>query len=301
MKNNILLPDGILVGHDTIKNKTGVTVILAPEGAVGGVSVQGCAPGTRETDLLAPTKAVEKVHAVVFSGGSAFGLSAADGVMLYCKENNIGFEVAEVKVPLVSAAVIFDLHDTSYTFPDAKAGYRACKNANNEDIKFGSIGAGTGATVGKMLGAACSQKGGIGAATVLAGNAFVTAISVVNALGDIMDPSSGQIVAGLHDGEGNFINTANMILNGAASLQAGTNTTLSCILTNVNLTKLQANKLAAIAHDAYAKTISPVHTDYDGDTIFCLSKGSETMDFTALSVMAVKAVSDSILNAVKGK
>ena len=298
----IKLPDGIYVGHADVSDKTGVTVILSPEGAIGGVDVRGCAPGGRETDLLRPEKAIASINAVVLCGGSAFGLAALDGVMRYCREKRIGHGVGAVKVPLVAGAVIFDLNDGSYTAPDQEAGYCACVAAKSIQYDWGIVGVGLGATVGKILGPNYAQKGGIGAATISLGEAFVTAITVVNALGDVMDYKTGKVVRGVTDGKGNLLNTKDLILSGKlAQLMSGANTTLSCIVTNVKLSKIEANKLASIAHDGFAKSISPVHTDFDGDTIFALSKGDVSLDFTALSVMTVEAVCNSIVHAVTVK
>ncbi|MCL2062678.1 MAG: P1 family peptidase [Firmicutes bacterium] len=295
---NILLPEGILIGHEH-NDKTGVTVILAPRGAVGGVCVRGSAPGTRETDLLAAEKAVPFVNAVVLSGGSAFGLSACSGVMRYCRENDIGFKVGAVKIPLVSGAVIFDMHDSSYAHPSEQDGYSACVAAKSSGLAWGLVGAGKGATVGKVLGAAAAQKGGIGAATVSIGNIFVTAVTVVNALGDVLDYTTGKILRGAAI-QDKHVNTHSLILSGSlAGLMQGGNTTLTCILTNAKLSKLQANKLASLAHDGFAKCISPVHTDYDGDTAFVLSSGETVFDFTALGVLCVEAVCQSVRNAVQ--
>ena len=298
----IKLPSGIYVGHAEVGEKSGVTVILAPEGAVGGVDVRGCAPGTRETDLLRAEKAIGVCHAIVFTGGSAFGLAALDGVMRYCREKNIGHQVGAVKIPLVAGAVIFDIAEDLHSVPDAQTGYCAALAAKSLQYDWGQAGAGTGATVGKILGPAHCQRGGIGAATVELGGAFVTAITVVNALGDIIDYKTGKIVRGVHDGAGNLLGTDNLILSGKLAqlmVRQGANTTLSCVITNVKLSKLEANKLASIAHDGLAKSISPVHTDYDGDTVFALSKGDIPFDFTALCVMAVEAVAQSIVSAVK--
>lgn len=296
---NIKLPEGILVGHDTLE-KTGMTVILAPQGAVGGVSVRGCAPGTRETDLMRAENSVEKVNAVCLCGGSAFGLSACDGVVKFCHENGYGHAVGEIKVPIVAGAVIYDLVHGEYNYPAPQNGYDACKSAKNSGLEYGNIGVGKGATIGKILGNNLSSKSGVGMATVSLGGAYVTAITAVNALGDVVDYKTGQLISGVHDAAGNLLNTNNLILTGELlKLMKGANTTISCIVTNVKLTKLECNKLASIAHDGFAKSISPVHTDYDGDTIFALSEGAEQMDFLALSCMAVEAVCQSIEKAVQ--
>jgi L-aminopeptidase/D-esterase-like protein len=298
LRRNILLPDGIQIGHAD-NGVTGVTVILCPDGAVGGVDVRGCAPGTRETDLLRPEKAIEEVHAVVFTGGSAYGLGACDGVLRYLREKGKGFKTGALSVPLVAGAVIFDLKN-DYAFPDAETGYKAAAAAKNPCVAFGSVGAGTGATAGKILGAAAACKGGVGAATCESGGLFVTAVTVVNALGDIYDPKTGQIVAGARTPDDRFLNTQQFIASGGMlKLMKGANTTLSCVITNAKLTKLAANKLASIAHDGFALAIRPVHTDYDGDTVFALSRGGVRADFTMLSCMATEAVVGSILNAVK--
>ena len=298
----IKLPKGFKIGHSQNKH-TGVTVVLAPDKTVGGVSVRGSAPGTRETDLLKSEKAVQEINAIALCGGSAFGLDACSGVVKYLAEQHIGFSVGDVKVPLVAGAVIFDLNQEvikSNSYPNSDMGYVACKNATANQDKWGSVGAGTGATVGKIMGAPFSQKGGIGAATIESGDIFLTAITVCNAVGDVIDYTTGNIVAGLNDTAGNFLNTSNVIVAGAASgmtkADIGANTTLTCLITNAKIDKLHANKLADIAHNGYAKSINPVHTDYDGDTIFCLSNGDKEFNFTALSVMAVEAVCKSILN-----
>ncbi len=296
--SDILYPEGIYIGHADDGEKTGVSVILCPEGATGGVSVRGCAPGGRETDLLRPEKAIDKINAVVLTGGSAFGLAACDGVMRYCREKSIGYAVGAVKVPLVAGGVIFDLLDASYAHPNAETGYSACVDAKNHDVLWGAIGVGTGATAGKLLGLAMSAKTGISAATVSIGEAFVTAVTVVNALGDVIDYKTGKVVAGAGS-NGKFSGVNDLILSGSfmPSSSTGGNTTLTCLLTNVSLTKLQINKLADIAHDGFAKSIAPVHTDYDGDTVFALSRGQQEFDFTVLSVMAVEAVCQSIVKA----
>ncbi len=298
--SDVIFPDGIKAGHYD-NGRTGVTVIMCKDGAVGGVDVRGCAPGTRETDCLHSEKAMDSINAIVLTGGSAFGLGSIDGVMQYLREKGCGHDMGVIKVPLVSGAVIYDLKD-KYEFPTAEYGYNACVNADKGgEFKRGAIGAGTGATVGKITGLTGAMKSGIGAATVTLGNVFVTAVTVVNAVGDIYDPDTGRIVAGARLPNGAFLNTKNFVLSGEIiKAMRGGNTTLSCVMTNAKLDKLHCNKLASISHDAFAQCIRPVHTDYDGDTIFALSKGEETVpDFTMLSIMAVEAVNKSILDIFK--
>lgn len=296
---NIIFPKGIEVGHSQ-NEKSGVTVILAKEGAVGGVDVRGCAPGTRETDLLRAEKAIEKANAIVLCGGSSFGLLACDGVMKYLLENGKGHHMGDIIVPLVSGAVIYDLTENKYDLNRLEMGYEAAKSAKNSGVKFGCVGAGTGATLGKILGAGGMAKGGVGAASILSGGVLVSVVTVVNALGDVYNSETGNIVSGARLPNGDFLNTNKFISSGEIlKLLSGGNTTLSCVTTNAKLSKLQANKLASIAHDGYAKAISPVHTDYDGDTIFALATGEIETDFTFLSCLAVEAVRLSILDAVK--
>lgn len=294
----IIIPKGFEIGHAQ-NERTGVTVILCKDGAVGGVDVKGAAPGTRETDLLRPEKAVEKINAVALCGGSAYGLDACGGIMQFLRERNIGYAMGPLVVPIVSAAVIFDLN-YGYIFPDAKMGYESCENAKNSNVEFGQVGVGTGATIGKILGPAYAAKSGIGASTIVSNGVTLTAIAVVNALGDVYNHKSGEIVAGAKAPSGTFLNSNNFILSGeAAKVLKGANTTLVCILTDAKLTKLQANKLSAIGQNGLALSIRPVHTDYDGDTVFTLSHGDKETDFTLLSCMAVEAVSGAIMNAAK--
>lgn len=296
--SEIIIPAEFKIGHAQ-NEKTGVTVFLCEEGAAGGVDVRGCAPGTRETDVLRPEKAVEKVNAVVFCGGSAYGLDACGGVMEYLKQKGSGHKMGPLVVPIVSGAVIFDLNEGIYNYPDSHMGYSACQNAKNSDVKFGLIGAGTGATVGKILGPAYASGGGIGAATIVLGGVVLTAVALVNAAGDVYNSRTGEIAAGAHTKDGHFLSTKDFILSGNLSqTPKGANTTLVCILTDAKLTKLQANKLSSIAHNGLAQSIKPVHTDYDGDTVFTLSNGANEIDFTVLSCAAVEAVSMAILNAV---
>ncbi|MCQ2408992.1 MAG: P1 family peptidase [Clostridia bacterium] len=294
---NISIPKGFKVGHFD-DEFTGVTVILNEGGAVGGCDCRGGAPGTRETDLLKPEKMMEEVNAVVLSGGSAYGLAAGCGVMEYLKDHNIGYKTQGKVVPIVSQAVIYDLNQKDYHYPTAEYGYKACENADKE-LKFGCVGAGKGATCGKIRGLKYASKTGIGGATVKVGGITITAIVCVNALGDVFE--NGQIIAGAKSNKGEFINTENCLANGEVSkLLFGTNTTIGCIITNAKITKVQANKLASISHNGLARTIHPVHTDYDGDTMFCLASGHRpVINFAMLQSAAVQATEQAVINAAK--
>ncbi len=294
----ITIPKSFKIGHAQ-NEYTGVTVILAEKGAVGGCDCRGGGPGTRETDLLRPEKMMDKVNAVVLTGGSAYGLESTCGVMNYCKENHIGYHTAGKIVPIVSGAVIFDLNQKEYHYPTTEMGFEACKNATSTP-DFGNIGVGRGATVGKIRGVKNSSKSGVGAYTVKVGGVTVTAIVAVNAMGDVWDPDTNKIIAGAKGKNGAFINTNKCLLDGDyGKLLLGTNTTIGCILTNAKLDKVQANKLASISHNGLVRTIRPVHTDYDGDTMFCLASGSRpVLNFTLLQVAVVEATEKAILNAV---
>jgi L-aminopeptidase/D-esterase-like protein len=295
---------GIEVGHaQDFHAKTGCTVVISREGAVGGVDVRGSAPGTRETDLMRPMNLVERVHAVVLCGGSAFGLAAASGVMRYLEEQGIGFDTGVAKVPIVAGAVIFDLGYGDWRVrPDERMGYEACLNASTGDVPQGSVGAGTGATVGKILGMEGCMKGGVGTSSIrLPGGIVVGAIVVVNALGDVVEPGTGRILAGARDPKtGKFINTWKFILEGNAikDAEAG-NTTIGVVATNAYLTKEQANKVAAMAHDGLALTIRPVHTMLDGDTLFALSTGEIECDVNVIGTAAAEAIARAVVNAVE--
>ena len=291
------LPEGFLIGHSN-DEYTGVTVILSEKGAVCGVDVRGGAPGTHETDCLRNEKMMQQVNAVALCGGSAYGLGAVAGVMEYLKEQKIGYPVMDKIVPIVPGAVIYDLNDKDYHYPTAKFGYDAAKSAKPDDVRQGKIGVGKGATVGKILGLAGSCPSGLGIATVKAGDATVTAVVCVNALGDIIDAKSGAILAGAKDENGNFVGTEKFILDHSdLSPVSGANTTIGCILTDAKISKQQANKIASYAHNGLAKTISPVHTDFDGDTLFCLSSCLTETDFLALQIAAEKAVEQAVNNA----
>jgi L-aminopeptidase/D-esterase-like protein len=256
-----LLPAGITAGHWTDPaGQTGCTVVLAPDGAVGGVDVRGAAPGTRETDALRPGTLVERVHAVVLAGGSAFGLDAAAGVMRYLSERGAGHPVGPVRVPIVAGAVIFDLlTGDPAARPDAAAGYAACLSAGSAPLS-GPIGAGTGATVAKA-GAAPPRPGGAGIVSAQAGGALVAAVMVANSVGGIWDDERHEWIAPLAGSP-------------AAAPVPGANTTIGVVATDAQLTKEQANRVATVAHDGLARAVRPAHTMYDGDTIFCLATGA---------------------------
>lgn len=265
MNDDITDVPGIRVGHDTnLEAATGCTVILCETPAVGGVDVRGGSPATRETDVLRPMHMVEEVHAVVLTGGSAFGLDAASGVMRYLEEQGQGYDVGVARVPIVPAAAIFDLALGSATIrPDAAAGYRACEQASSEATDQGNVGAGTGATVGKMAGPAFIMKSGLGSASMrVNGEIIVGAIVVVNAAGDVIDPSTQQVVAGARNPLGGYIFNSPM-----------GNTTIAVVATNAALSKEEANKVAQMAHNGLAQTLRPAHTMFDGDTIFTLALG----------------------------
>jgi L-aminopeptidase/D-esterase-like protein len=273
---------GIQVGHFTdARRPTGCTVILCESGAVAGVDVRGGAPGTRETDLLHPMNTVERVHAIVFSGGSAFGLDTASGVMRYLEEKGIGYRVGSIAVPIVPAAILFDLQlGDPAVRPTAESGYLACRAAATGKIAEGNVGAGAGATVGKLFGLQHAMKGGLGTASVRVGETgvIVAALAVVNAAGDVYRSKDGTLLAGARAENGTSLrNSMQEILRGKNILPADgapVNTTLGVVATNARMTKSQAAKLAQMAHDGYARAIQPVHTPLDGDTVFALATGS---------------------------
>ena len=305
---------GIRVGHCTdIENLTGCTVIrFEPAGATAAVDVRGSAPGTRETDLLDPVNLVETVHAVVLSGGSAYGLDAASGVMACLEQENIGMPVGEgVVVPIVPAAVLFDLAvGNPKVRPSAEWGFQACSKADQSPVKMGNVGAGTGATVGKLLGMDRAMKSGLGSALLrLPGGFSVGALVAVNALGDVFDPETGGIVAGIRgDKAGKFLPSTEVILKqGAEQIFPGTNTTIGIIATDFPLTKTQLKKVAGMAHDGMARAINPAHTMYDGDTIFAVSVPSQknvpeiaSADIVNLvGTAAAEVMAKAIVNGVK--
>lgn len=310
--------DGVLVGHDTDPRRpTGVTVVLLPDGTTVGVDVRGAAPGTRETDLLDPVNTIDVAHALVLAGGSAYGLAAATGVMQWLEEHGRGVAVGPVRVPIVPAAVVFDLlvGDPAIR-PDAASGYRACAAAQPlASVGRGSIGAGAGATVGKLLGPERAMRGGVGIATLEAGGMAMAAVVVVNAVGDVVDPGDGSVLAGARLSAGSLdpVGTVEAILAMAGAspgapapgaepgADAGGATTIGAIVTDARLTKAQATRLAQVAHDGLARTIRPVHTPMDGDTLFVAGTGtaSGATEMTLLSIMAAEVTARAVLDAVR--
>ncbi len=282
---------------------TGCTLIVAPKGATGGVDVRGGGPATRETDLLDPVNLVESVFAVVLSGGSAYGLDAAGGVMRYLEEKKIGFPVGPLVVPIVCGASLFDLLvGDGKVRPDAAMGYAACAEAfSGAEFREGNYGAGTGATVGKYMGLERMMKSGVGCYALRAGELKVGAIVAVNALGDVIDCDSRRKLAGVLSADGTFIDdTCRLVLENqdANKNVFSGNTTLGCVITNARLTKSQANKLAALAQNGYADVIRPVHTMSDGDTIFALAEGEVDADPLAVGILAQEAVARAVNRAV---
>ncbi|HEY9151478.1 MAG TPA: P1 family peptidase [Anaerolineales bacterium] len=312
-KDSITDVSGIEVGHAQNDNAlTGCTVILCRKGAVAGVDVRGSAPGTRETDLLNPINLVEKVHAVVLAGGSAFGLDAASGVMRYLEEHKIGFDTGLAKIPIVPAAILYDLSLGDKNIrPDAEMGYLACLNASKDESAEGDVGAGTGASVGKLFGNALAMKSGLGSASIDIGNGImVGAIVAVNAWGDVIE--NGEVIAGLRSGKVGpirvggreyFADTLKMMRTFAGRnmmrLATKSNTVIGAVATNAALTKVEATKVAQMAHDGLARCIRPAHTMLDGDTIFALSTGNKKSDVTTIGAFAAEAMAQAILRAVK--
>ena len=299
--------DGIRVGHHTLTERpTGCTVVLVEKGATGGVAVRGSAPGTRETDLLDPSNIVEQVHAIAFSGGSAFGLDTASGVMRYLEERKIGFPFGGAYVPIVPAAVLFDLPigGKPTIRPDAACGYAAAKAATDGPVAEGSVGAGAGATVGKFGCGGKAMKGGVGTSSITLPNGLtVAALVAVNAAGDIIDPANGQIVAGARAADGqSFLDARKILRSGRIEPpRPGENTTLGLVATNAKLTKAQARKIAEMAHDGFARAIVPAHTMNDGDTIFAIATGSSAVEpnITIIGGLAAEMMADAILRAVR--
>ncbi len=307
-KSSITDVAGIKVGHFTDSRRpTGCTVILCEDGATGGVDVRGSAPGTRETDLLDPKNLVQQVHAIVLSGGSAFGLETATGVVRYLEERGIGYDVGVAKVPIVPAAILFDLGvGDAKIRPDAEAGYKACKAATANPPAEGNVGAGAGATVGKMFGGKRAMKGGIGTASIKLTGLTVGAIVAVNAVGDVIDPTTGKLIAGARTADGKKLaGTMAGILRGEAlpPMLGGTNTTIGLIATDAKLDKAQAQKVAEMAHDGLARTINPAHTMFDGDTIFAVATGksasTKPANVTLIGALAAEAMAQAVVRAIR--
>ncbi len=291
--------DSFRIGHFTDEERgTGVTAIICDKGATGGVSVRGAAPATRETDLLDPKKSVEKVNAVVLSGGSAFGLEAASGVMRRLHEEGAGYDAGKYRVPIVAGASIYDLEYKDFAFPDVEAGYKAAEAAVRDNFKGGATGGAAGATVSKMLGMDYAVKTALGVATYSLNGIEVAVVSVVNALGDVIG-ADGKIIAGAEAPDGSFVDMQKIMSAGGVEPKAA-NTTISCILTNAALTKTQANILADVAHDGYARALRPVHTLFDGDAVFALASGEKKVEFNILTAIVPELTAAAIRASVTG-
>lgn len=306
--NNDAITDvpGIEVGHWTNKAAaTGCTVVLSRKGAIGGVDVRGAAPGTRETDLLRPGNLVEEVHAVLLTGGSTFGLDAATGVMRWCESNAIGVAFAGASIPIVPAAVIFDLGIGRYDIrPDAEAGYKAVDAAKAGRVSQGSVGAGTGATVAKGLGRGQAVKGGLGTASEFTDYGLtVGALVAVNAVGEIFDGAAGKVIAGPRAEDGSFADSVDLLRSRPPAPMVPENTTIGVIATNARLNKGQINRLASVAHDGIARAVRPAHSLVDGDAIFSLATGEHELtdqaDIRALEALSALAMERAILNGIR--
>ena len=296
---------GLAVGHFTHPARaTGCSVVLCPEGVVAGVDVRGGAPGTRETDLLAPENLIDRVHAIVLSGGSAFGLAAADGVMRWLDERGHGVAVGKARVPIVPAAVLFDLwHGDASIRPDAAAGHAACEAASTARPAQGNVGAGAGASVGKLFGIERAMKGGIGSASIRVAGVTVAALVAVNATGDVIDPADGATLAGARssaDGR-HLLHSMQALLRGEIPqrLQAGMATTIGVVATDARLDKAQCRKLAGMAHDGLARCINPIHTPFDGDTLFALATGGsgQAGNLALIGALAAEVTARAVVSA----
>jgi L-aminopeptidase/D-esterase-like protein len=300
--NSITDISGIKVGHAENKSaKTGCTVIICgTEGMSCGVDIRGGAPGTREIALLNPAMKINKVNAILFTGGSAYGLDAAGGVMKYLEENNIGYEAGGIKIPIVPTAVIFDLALGNPSIrPDLEMGYQAASNAKEGIIKTGSVGVGTGATVGKINGMKYCMKSGIGTVSFKDGDLIVAALVVTNSLGNIYNPDNGKIIAGARDIRGNFISSNDFSKIKVRDNNLQSNTTLAVVASNANFDKTDNTRLAIMAQDGISRTIKPVHTMYDGDIVFSISDGNIDADINKVGSIAAELVSQAVINSVK--
>jgi L-aminopeptidase/D-esterase-like protein len=296
LKNAITDVRGIEVGQAQDEDAlTGCTVLLCRQGAVAGVDVRGSAPGTRETDLLNPINLIEKVHAVVLTGGSAFGLDSASGVMRYLEEQNVGYSMGTIKVPIVPAAVLYDLGlGRAHIRPDAAMGYRAAASASSDAPAQGNAGAGTGASVGKVRGMEYAMKAGLGTASIDIDGLIIGALVAVNAIGDVIDPNNGARIAGLRSGP-----TLEWMKSNRTNSAVQSNTVIGAIATNAKLSKAQATKVSQMAQDGLAQTIRPAHTMYDGDTIFTLATGEVEADVTLVGAFAAEIMAQAIIRAVR--
>jgi len=292
--------EGVRVGHEVYKDGlTGVSVLIFEEGAVCSVDVRGGAPGTREIALLNPKQTVSKIHSIVLSGGSAYGLNTCNGVMKYLEERNIGFDVGKTVVPIVCGAVIFDLNIGDYKIrPDEKLGYLAAKNSSEKEIRQGNVGAGLGATVGKILGPQYAMKGGVGSASMQIGKIKVGAIVVVNAYGDIYEEKQNKYLAGPNKNN-KIISTEECILSNENKAEFPIqNTTIAAIVTNGIFSKTELQKIAEVTHNGFARSIHPVHTMLDGDTVFAASTEKEKANLQQVIVMATETMRRAIINAI---
>lgn len=295
---------GVAVGHATdLKSFTGCTVVLLPNKTSGGIDARGTAAGTRGIDSLNGFHLVEEVHGIILSGGSAYGLDSAGGVMKYLEERGIGFDVAVTKVPIVPGAIVFDLSFGDWRKrPDKEMGYQACLNASSGQVEEGSVGAGTGATVGKLYGAERATKGGLGTHSVgLPDGLLVGALVVVNAFGDVVDPKTGLLLAGTRDAkEGKkLIDTRQLMREGAArNKRFVENTTLAIAVTNAKLRREELKRIAQIGHNAFARCITPAHTTYDGDVVFALSAGEMEADLNSVAILVEEVIAASIIKAI---
>jgi len=307
MNNAITDVPGFQVGHaQDFKGATGCTVVLCPAGTVGGLDVRGSAAGTRQTDSLHPFHFVDEVHAVLLSGGSAFGLDASGGVMRFLEERGIGYQTTAGKVPIVPTAIIYDLGiGEGKVRPNQEMGYQACLNSHSGRVEEGSVGAGAGASVGKLLGIRWATKGGLGTTSILLPNGVIVAsLLVVNAFGDVVDPGDRKILAGARDPRNgtSFINSAARIKEGFSLPRPETgfqNTTLGIVATNVKLSKRQTIKVAQMAQSGLPRTISPIHSTVDGDLIFALSAGDLRYDVNAVGLLAEEAVATAVIRAIR--
>ncbi|MFD2617477.1 P1 family peptidase [Terrilactibacillus laevilacticus] len=300
--NNITDVPGIKVGNvEAVPGYSGCTVLLLDKGTICGVDVRGAAPGTRETELLAPMNLVEEVHGICLSGGSAYGLDAASGVMQYLEEQDIGLDVEICKVPIVPAAVLFDLPVGDPTArPTKEMGYQAAKRAIRGQLKMGNIGAGCGATVGKIAGQERAMKGGLGYASRICPNGLIVGAAVaVNAVGEIRNPSTGEIIAGVRDDDGQIKECLHWMMNEKPiALLPGTNTTIGVVASNAIMTKAEVNKVASMAHDGLARTIYPVHTMHDGDTLFAVATSKVNATVDLVGTLTAEVLAEAVLNAI---